>query len=152
MIKLFIFAAPMQLRNLYDKSTLKKKLSEENFSRITLSFYRYVILENVETLRDELYRRFDELKVLGRIFIAREGINAQLSIPDFNFEKFRTLVDSYSQFNNVDFKIAIEDEGKSFYKLIVRVRPKIVADGLADDTFDVTNVGNHLTAASGTRP
>jgi UPF0176 protein len=136
----------MQLRNLYDKATLKKKLSEENFSRITLSFYRYVILGNIESFRDELYCKFDELKVLGRIFIAPEGINAQLSVPDFNFQQFRNLVDSYPQFNNVDFKIALEDDGKSFHKLIVRIRPKIVADGLADDTFDVTNVGNHLTA------
>ena len=40
----------------------------------------------------------------------------------------------------------MEDNGKSFYKLIVKVRKKIVADGLDDDSFDVTNVGNHLTA------
>src|SRR5204863_1044531 len=124
--------------------------SEEQFRRITLSFYRYAILENIDTFRNELYSRFNELNVLGRIFIATEGINAQLSVPDFNFKKFRTLVDSYSQFKDVAFKIAVEDvtrdEGRetseersnhpspetvhpslSFYKLIVRIRNKIVA-------------------------
>jgi len=136
----------MQLRNKYDKETLKKKLKEEKFPRITLSFYRYVILENIDAFRDELYRRFEELGVLGRIFIAREGINAQLSVPDYNFEKFRSLVDSYPQFNNVPFKIAVEENKESFYKLIVRIRPKIVGDGLQDDSFDVTNVGTHLSA------
>ena len=136
----------MQLRNKYDKETLKKKLKEEKFPRITLSFYRYVILENIDAFRDELYRRFEELGVLGRIFIAREGINAQLSVPDHNFEKFRSLVDSYPQFNNVPFKIAVEENKESFYKLIVRIRPKIVGDGLQDDTFDVTHVGTHLSA------
>src|SRR5690349_14919034 len=105
----------MVLHNKYDKATLKKKLSEEPFQRVTLSFYRYVIIENIDAFRDELYRRFDELHVLGRIFIAREGINAQLSVPDFNFEKFRALTDSYSQFKDVAFKIAVEDDGKSFY-------------------------------------
>ncbi len=136
----------MVLHNKYDKETLKKKLAEENFSRVTLSFYRYVILEDLESFRDELYQKFDELKVLGRIFIAREGVNAQLSVPEFNFEKFRVLVDSYPQFKDVPFKIAVEENCESFYKLIVRIRNKIVADGLDDNAFDVTNVGNHLTA------
>ena len=34
----------------------------------------------------------------------------------------------------------------SFLKLKVKVRDKIVADGLNDDTFDVTNKGVHLSA------
>jgi UPF0176 protein len=144
----------MQLHNKYDKKTLKNRLAEEDFKRVTLSFYRYVILpipvnyvpESPDPFRDLLYSKFAELNVLGRIYIAHEGINAQLSVPEFNFEKFRALVDSFPEFKNVPFKIAVEDDGKSFYKLIVRVRHKIVADGLNDDAFDVTNVGKHLTA------
>ena len=136
----------MQLRNIYDKKILKKKLAEEVFRRITLSFYRYVIIHDLEKLRDDLYLKFHELNVFGRIYMAREGINAQLSVPDFNFEKFRSLIDSYEQFQDVPFKIAVEDDGKSFHKLIVRLKNKIVADGLKDDSFDVTNVGKHLTA------
>ena len=150
-----IFALPMQLHNKYDKKTLKKQLAEEPFKRVTLSFYRYVILpvgSNSEvpeagSFRSVFYERLKELNVFGRIYLAREGVNAQLSVPEFNFEKFRALVDSYPEFNNVPFKVAVEDDGKSFYKLIVRERRKIVADGLDDDAFDVTNVGNHLTAA-----
>jgi len=136
----------MQLRNLYDKKLLRKKLAEEPFRRITLSFYRYVILDDIEALRDQLYMKFRELNVFGRIYIAREGINAQLSVPDFNINKFRDLIDSCPQFAEVEFKIALEDDGKSFYKLIVRIKNKIVADGLQEDSFDVTNVGRHLTA------
>jgi UPF0176 protein len=136
----------MQLRNKYDKKTLKKRLDDEKFDRITLSFYRYVILEDIESFRDELYLRFEALGVLGRIFIAREGINAQLSVPEHSLEPFRMLVDSIPQFAGVPFKIAVEENKESFYKLIVRIRPKIVGDGLEDDTFDVTRVGNHLSA------
>ena len=44
------------------------------------------------------------------------------------------------------FKIAIEDDGHSFFKLTIKVRKQIVADGLPIDEYDVTNVGNHLTA------
>jgi UPF0176 protein len=136
----------MQLRNKYDLETLKKRLLAEKFPRITLSFYRYVLLEDVSSLRDDLYLRFDALGVLGRIFIAGEGINAQLSVPEPRFGEFRALIDSYPAFRDVPFKIAVEDNAPSFYKLIVRVRPQIVADGLEDGTFDVTNVGRHLSA------
>ena len=136
----------MVLHNKYDKETLKKKLNEEDLHRITLSFYRYVILEDIALLRDNFYRQLNELNVLGRIYLAHEGVNAQLSIPENNWNLFKELLNSYVQFKDVDLKIAIEDDGKSFYKLIVRLREKIVGDGLNDKTFDVTNVGKHLSA------
>lgn len=119
---------------------------EEPIKRITLSFYRYVIIDTPNEYRDELYKRWDTLNVKGRIYVAREGINAQLSVPEENFEKFRADVDNDKYLTNVPFKIAVEDDGKSFYKLLLKVRKKIVADGLNDDAFDVTNVGKHLSA------
>lgn len=136
----------MLLHNRIDKRELKKRLMEEPFKRTTLSFYRYVIIENPNDYRDELYKRWDALNVKGRIYVAREGINAQLSVPEHNFQKFRNDVDSDKYLKNVPFKIAVEDNGKSFYKLMLKVRKKIVADGLNDDAFDVTNVGKHLSA------
>lgn len=136
----------MLLHNRVDKRELKKKMMEEPIKRITLSFYRYVIIENVGEYRDLLYKRWEALNVKGRIYVAREGINAQLSVPEINFEKFRQDTDSDKYLTKVPFKIAVEDDGKSFYKLALKVRKKIVADGLNDDAFDVTNVGKHLTA------
>lgn len=136
----------MILYNKYDKETLKKRLAAETFKRTTLSFYRYVILSDMEVLRAKMYAELDELGVLGRIYIATEGINAQISVPEHNWELFMNWLNSYPEFAGVDLKIAVEDDGKSFYKLIVRIRHKIVSDGLADGTFDVTNVGKHLNA------
>jgi len=136
----------MILHNKYDKETLKKRLFEENFKRITLSFYRYVILEDINDLRDKFYKNLSEIGVLGRIYLAHEGLNAQISVPEHNWDSFIELLNSYPQFKDVDLKIAIEDDGKSFYKLIVRIRQKIVGDGLNDEAFDVTNVGKHLSA------
>ncbi|ASP41768.1 hypothetical protein AMR47_07690 [Leptospira interrogans] len=134
------------LHNIYGKEILRKRLEEENFSRTTLSFYRYVILENVQELRDQLYAEWEILGVLGRIYIAREGINAQLSIPSHNLDFFRKNLDSRNQFKDMQFKIAVEDDSKSFLKLDLKIKKKIVADGLNDDAFDVTNVGKQLSA------
>ncbi|MGE0635354.1 MAG: rhodanese-related sulfurtransferase [Bacteroidia bacterium] len=136
----------MLLHNRIDKRVLKKRLMEEPIKRITLSFYRYVIIDTPNEYRDELYKRWDALNVKGRIYVAREGINAQLSVPEEHFEKFRKDIDSDKYLTKVPFKIAVEDDGKSFYKLLLKVRKKIVADGLNDDAFDVTNVGKHLSA------
>ena len=136
----------MVLHNKYDKETLKKRLNEEDFHRITLSFYRYVILDEIISLRDNFYEKLCDLNVLGRIYLANEGVNAQICVPEQNWDLFIALLNSFPQFKDVDLKIAVEDDGKSFYKLIVRIREKIVGDGLNDKTFDVTNVGKHLSA------
>lgn len=119
---------------------------EEPFKRITLSFYKYVWLTHVSDFRYKLFLEFNKLNVFGRIYVANEGINAQMSVPEENFESFKNLLYSYAEFKDVPLKIAVDDDGKSFYKLIIKVRKKIVADGLRDGDFDVTNVGKHLTA------
>jgi UPF0176 protein len=136
----------MVLHNKYDKKTLKKWLNEEPFKRVTLSFYKYVIIHEIDTLRDSFYKKLTDIGVLGRIYLAYEGINAQISVPENKWNDFIALLNSFPEFKNIDLKIAIEDDGKSFHKLIVRIRKKIVADGLKDDSYDVTNVGKHLTA------
>ncbi len=136
----------MQLRNLEDKQRLKKRLSEETFTRATLSFYRYVQIPDVDLFRDQLYLKFSNLSILGRVYLAHEGINAQISVPQHYWDNFLLLLNNEPLLNNVPLKIAVEDNGKSFYKLIVRTKNKIVADGLRDHDYDVTNVGTHLDA------
>jgi UPF0176 protein len=134
------------LRNLLHPDLLRQRLETEGVSRITLSFYRYVRLDDVEDLRHTLYQEWEAFGVLGRIYLSQEGINAQVSLPTAKLEAFRADLDSREEFKEVPWKIAVEDDGKSFLKLIIKVKKKIVADGLADDAFDVTNVGTHLDA------
>jgi UPF0176 protein len=136
----------MLLQNRINKKELKNRIKEDDTKRITVSFYRYVIIKDPQALRDILFEQWANLNILGRIYIAHEGINAQMSVPNENWELFKNDLYKDECFTNVPFKIAIEDDGKSFYKLTIKVRPKIVADGLDDDSFDVTNVGNHLSA------
>jgi UPF0176 protein len=94
-----------------------------------------------------LFIHWSELDVLGRIYVAPEGINAQLSVPADYFEKFKAHLDSISFLEDVRLNIAIEQDNKSFLKLKIKVRKKIVADGLNDSTFDVTNKGIHVDAS-----
>ena len=137
-----------RLRNLLHPDLLRKRLEHEGRDRTTLSFYRYVRLGGLETLRHALYVEWEQLGVLGRVYIATEGVNAQVSLPSVNLERFRAALQARPEFIDVPWKIAVEDDGKSFLKLIIKAKKKIVADGLADDAFDVTNVGVHLDAES----
>ena len=136
-------------KGLYNKlgpEELRRRLEAEDFKRRTVSFYRYVIIEDPAAMRDKLYREWSELNCLGRIYVAREGINAQMNVPEHHWTEFAEKVYAHPEFRDIPFKIAVEDDGKSFLKLTVKVRNKIVADGLDEDRWDVTNVGRHLDA------
>ena len=134
---------------LYNKLSAKERaalIEEAGKERLTLSFYTYAHITNPQQLRDDLFLKWDSLDVLGRIYIATEGINAQLSLPADNFENFKNHLDNIDFLNGIRLNIAVEQDNMSFLKLKVKVREKIVADGLNDDTFDVTNKGVHLSA------
>ncbi|PXY02419.1 hypothetical protein DF185_07155 [Marinifilum breve] len=135
----------MQLYNKLSKEELMKEMEAEDFARKTISFYRYVNFENPKAYRDELFKKWFLLNCRGRIYIAKEGINAQMSVPEHNLDAFFTDMNSRTELADMPIKWAVEDDGKSFYKLTIKVRPKIVADGLDDNTFDTTNVGTHLS-------
>jgi len=137
----------MRLHNIVDSKILKERLLAEPFQRKTISFYRYFILENPQEFRDHIYKDWAELNCFGRIYVAQEGINAQMSVPEHHFQSFLQTLEKHQILNDIPIKYAIEDNGKSFYKLTIKVRPKLVADGLDDGAFDVTNVGKHLNAA-----
>ena len=135
------------LHNKYDRETLMQRLEAEDFTRRTVSFYRYVALKDPQAVRDQLFLQWDALQCFGRIYVAHEGINAQMSVPEHHWEQFVTELYAWKEFEQVPFKIAVEDDGKSFFKLTIKVRHQIVADGLSMDDYDVTNVGRHLNAA-----
>ena len=137
----------MQLYNTLSAKERAALIEEAGQERLTISFYKYARIDNTSIFRNHLFIQWNTLDVLGRIYVANEGINAQLSVPAENFESFKTHLDSISFLENVLLNIAIEQDNKSFLKLKVKVRKKIVADGLDDETFDVTNKGIHVGAA-----
>jgi len=134
---------------LYNKLSAKERatlIDETGKNRLTLSFYKYAKIGNPQVFRDHLFITWDALDVLGRIYVAHEGINAQLSLPADRFNEFKKHLDSISFLKGVRLNIAVEQDNKSFLKLKIKVRDKIVADGLNDETFDVRNRGIHLAA------
>jgi UPF0176 protein len=136
----------MQLYNTLSAKERALLIEQTGKQRLTLSFYAYAKIENPALFRNYLFVEWNELDVLGRIYIAHEGINAQLSVPADNFNKFKDHLDSIPFLKGVRLNIAVEQDNKSFLKLKIKVRDKIVADGLNDKTFDVTNKGIHLGA------
>lgn len=134
------------LHNKLGREELERRLGEEPFSRTTISFYRYVCIEDPSGFRDDTYRSFEMLGCLGRVYVAHEGINAQLSVPSVHLDAFLNLLDSVAPLAHMPIKYAVDEGAHSFLKLIVKVRHKIVADGLDDKAFDTTNVGTHLSA------
>jgi UPF0176 protein len=136
------------LHNRISQKELKQKLFEEKEHRITLSFYKYAFIEDPNTFRDEFYKNLNKLKVFGRIYIAQEGINAQMSVPESNFEKFKDFINTIFFLKNVRLNIAVDDDSKSFWVLKVKVRNKIVADGINDPAFDMSKKGKYVDADS----
>ncbi|WP_343692590.1 rhodanese-related sulfurtransferase [Chitinophaga sp.] len=136
----------MALHNRISAAELKVKLAAETFRRVTVSFYQYAKIEDPQAFRDDLYLKLDELKVFGRIYVASEGINAQISIPEHHFEEFRNRLYGYPFLNGIRLNIAVDDDGKSFWVLKIKVREKIVADGINDPSFSMENKGKYLKA------
>ena len=137
----------MQLYNTLSAQERAELLEQAGTERLTLSFYQYAHIGNPQLFRDYLFLHWNALDVLGRIYVAHEGINAQLSVPALQFDAFKTFLDSITFLQGVRLNIAVEQDLKSFLKLTIKVREKIVADGLNDNSFDVTDKGVHLNAA-----
>ncbi|RYE00069.1 MAG: rhodanese-related sulfurtransferase [Sphingobacteriales bacterium] len=135
------------LHNRVSNEELKARMLAETTPRTTISFYKYFNIGDPQQFRDELYVKFEALKVFGRIYIAREGINAQVSVPEPDFEAFKeTLYHFHPALAGIRLNLAVDDDGKSFWVLRMKTRDKIVADGIDDPTFSLEKVGKYLKA------
>jgi UPF0176 protein len=135
------------LHNRINNAELKQRMLAEGEPRTTLSFYKYFTVADPNAFRDDLYQRLESLSLFGRIYVAHEGINAQVSVPQSRFEDFKNSLYSYEPLNGIRLNIAVDDDGKSFWVLKVKVRPKIVADGIDAPAFNPSRMGTHLKAA-----
>jgi UPF0176 protein len=134
------------LHNRISQTLLKQNLYAETEPRITFSFYRYIHLNDPGGFRDELYQGLDKLNVLGRIYIAQEGINGQASVPQSRWEACGDYLRTIPGLEGLRLNVAVDNDGKSFWVLKVKVREQIVADGLGDPTFDPGNTGQYVDA------
>jgi len=134
------------LHNRVSQKELKQRLLDEKIPRRTLSFYRYFPISDPKVFRDELWRHLSEMEVFGRIYLAHEGINAQVSVPVSRLDSFQTYLDSIEPMRGIRLNAAFADDGKSFWVLKIKVRAKIVADGITDPHFSMNNKGQYLDA------
>lgn len=135
------------LHNRISQAELKQRLLEETEKRTTISFYHYFPIPTPQVFRDDLYKALSQLKVFGRIYVAHEGINAQISVPECNFSAFKNYLYSIEPLSGIRLNIAVDDDGKSFWVLKIKVREKVVADGISDPTFSMQNKGRYVNAA-----
>ena len=134
------------LHNRISRRELKERIKNDSTPRITISFYCYFPIDEPVSFRNRLYVDLTVLGVLGRIYLAREGINAQISVPADNLGALRAYLYAYDPLNGLRLNIAVDDDGKSFYVLDIKVRKKIVADGIDDPSFNMANKGNYVNA------
>jgi UPF0176 protein len=136
------------LHNRISNQELKQKLLQETEQRTTISFYQYFAIAHPAAFRNELYETLNVLKVFGRIYVAHEGINAQVSVPVYNYEALKNYLYSYPTLNGIRLNVAVDDDGKSFWVLKIKVREKIVADGIHDPSFNMQNKGRYVNATA----
>jgi len=136
----------MKLFNKVNGQELKHRLQTSSEKRTTISFYKYHYILQPKIFRNHLYILLDQIGVLGRIYLAYEGINGQISVPSHRVNELRAAMDTIIFLQGIRFNQAVEDDGKSFFKLAIKVREKIVADGLPDHEYDVTQAGIHVNA------
>ncbi|HET9053910.1 MAG TPA: rhodanese-related sulfurtransferase, partial [Cyclobacteriaceae bacterium] len=135
------------LHNRISNEELKQRMLAETEPRTTVSFYKYFQIDDPQQFRDELYKQFYALHVFGRIYVAHEGVNAQISVPEKNVAAFRETLYAFAEpLNGIRLNIAVDDDGKSFWVLKIKLRPKIVADGVDDPTFNPSKTGTYLKA------
>jgi len=136
----------MALHNRISQKELKERLYQETETRKTISFYKYFHIHELLQFRDKLYLDLSALNIFGRIYVAHEGINAQVSVPETNFVAFSNYISNHEGLKGTRLNIAVDDDGKSFWVLKIKVRDKIVADGITDPSFDMDNKGKYVNA------
>ena len=134
------------LHNRISQAELKKLLYAETEHRTTISFYQYFPVDDAKQFRDDLYKELNSLKVFGRIYIAAEGINAQISVPDSNVDAIKNYLDTIEPLKDIRLNMAVDAAGKSFWVLKIKVREKIVADGIDDPGFSMQKKGSYVNA------
>jgi len=103
----------MQLYNTLSAEERAQLIEEAGQQRLTLSFYAYAKIENPQQFRDDLFLAWNALDALGRIYVANEGINAQMSVPAEHFEAFCETLEVYDFMRGIRLNIAVEQDRKS---------------------------------------
>jgi UPF0176 protein len=103
------------LHNRVSRKELKLRVLNDATPRQTISFYLYTSIADPQAFRDQWYLALKDIGILGRIYIAREGVNAQISVPLANIDGFRNFLEEQTPFKGLRLNFAVNDDGKSFF-------------------------------------
>lgn len=105
-----------------------------------LLYYKYVPLADPAQLKVEQRALCQQLGILGRILISREGINGTIAGTPESIDEYMETLEKYPEFQGIEWKISWADE-QVFPKLRILVREEIVTLGVAKTGNDV-NIEN----------
>lgn len=118
----------------------------ENSKYRVLLFYKYIDIEDPETLVAEHLQACKEIGLKGRIFIGVEGINGTCSGTVEQTDAYMDMMRQDERFADMVYKID-EADGHTFKKMHVRVRDQIVNLSLEDDINPNELTGEYLSPA-----
>jgi UPF0176 protein len=107
-------------------------------------YYYFSEIEDPERFCKEHKKKLQDLGVLGRVYISREGINGTLGGTPEQIESYKKYLWSIDGFENTEFKTDHHDE-IPFAKLSCKVRDEIVA--LHVEGLDTREGGYHMPPA-----
>ncbi len=111
-----------------------------------LAFYKFVAIDDTETLRQRFETLLHNLPLGGTVLIAPEGVNVFLAGP---ITDIQSVIDWYNQdlrFVGADFKLSYS-ETVPFRRKLVKIKSEIIAFGI--DNIDPTHfTGEYVTPAT----
>lgn len=115
---------------------------------LNVTAYRFVTLNDVETLAAELQSVADRLELRGSVILAQEGINLYVAGEPARVHEFLAHLDLDDRFRDLDAKESSSDDFP-FRRMKVLVRREIVTMGLPDRGLDDVDTAReaapHLT-------
>ncbi|MDB4097004.1 rhodanese-related sulfurtransferase [Methylophilaceae bacterium] len=113
---------------------------------LTIAFYQFVSLENINQLQAFILKFCQKNSIKGTILLASEGINGTISGEEEKIKKFIEFIkeDSFfmDNFKNLEHKESWASENP-FYRMKVRLKKEIVALGV-DGISPTKKVGEYV--------
>lgn len=128
-----------RMQDIIDKA--RTAMSDRSTKLHMISFYKFVDIERPDIVSELLQKTWCKMGIKGRVYVAKEGVNAQLAVPEVVLQDFydamegswtergESLVPSevVGVFLNTDN--VVHHSEQPFEKLSVRPRDKVLADG-----------------------
>ena len=96
---------------------------------LVASLYKFVEIDDLSPLQDDLYAICNENNIMGTILLANEGINGTISGNRNKLKATITIITKDKRFSNIEIKYSITDK-QPFNKMKVRLKKEIVTIGL----------------------